>query len=141
MVTEQNGNRVAYVHDEQYRNVKTVYVDGEEHFRYNEQNQLVLKTDKRGNKTKFAYDDKGNISQVLYSDGEKHNMTYDANGRLLVFSVNGIVKVKNTYDARGNRLKTVDALNRGREMTSVILPGFWKIPDDRRPIPMMTATG
>ncbi len=117
LVTEQNGNRVAYVHDEQYRNVKTVYVDGEEHFRYNEQNQLVLKTDKRGNKTKFAYDDKGNISQVLYSDGEKHNMTYDANGRLLVFSVNGIVKVKNTYDARGNRLKTVDALNRGREMT------------------------
>ena len=116
LVTEQNGNRVAYVHDELYRNVKTVHVDGEEQFRYNERNQLVLKTDKRGNKTKFAYDDKGNISQVLYPDGEKHNMTYDANGRLLVFSVNGMVKVKNIYDTQGNRLKTIDALNRGREM-------------------------
>lgn len=116
LVTEQNGNRVAYVHDELYRNVKTVHVDGEEHFRYNERNQLVLKTDKRGNKTKFAYDDKGNISQVLYPDGEKHNMTYDANGHLLVFSVNGMVKVKNIYDTQGNRLKTIDALNRGREM-------------------------
>lgn len=116
LVTEQNGNRVAYVHDELYRNVKTVHVDGEEQFRYNERNQLVSKTDKRGNKTKFAYDDKGNISQVLYPDGEKHNMTYDANGRLLVFSVNGMVKVKNIYDTQGNRLKTIDALNRGREM-------------------------
>lgn len=31
LVTEQNGNKVAHVYDERYRNVGDIYVDGEEH--------------------------------------------------------------------------------------------------------------
>ncbi len=110
LLTDQRGNRVAYERDNRYRNVKTIYGDGEERFCYNDQNHLVWKTDKRGNKTQYAYDDKGKRTQILYPDGEKRNMTYDGNGRLLVLSVNGVVKQKNTYDQKGNLIKIEDAL-------------------------------
>jgi RHS repeat-associated protein len=115
LVTEQNGSKVAYIHDERFRNIKTVYEDGEERFAYNERNQMIQYVDKNGNKTRFSYDDKGNMSQVIYPDGSKNNMTYDANNRLLMLSVNGIEKLKNVYDSKGNLLRTSDALNRHRE--------------------------
>lgn len=116
LVTEQNGNKVAYVHDERFRNVKTIYIDGEERFTYNDRNQLVSKTDKNGNRTKISYDDKGNTTQIIFPDGAKHNMTYDASNHLISMSVNGIQKVKNTYDAKGNLIKITDALGRCRKV-------------------------
>lgn len=115
LMTDQRGNRVAYERDGRYRNVKTIYGDGEERFCYNDRNQLLWKTDKRGNKTRYAYDDKGNRTQILYPDGEKRNMTYDSDSRLLVLSVNGVVKQKNTYDQRGNLIKIEDALGNCQE--------------------------
>lgn len=114
LVTEQNGNKVAYVHDDKLRNIKTIYVDGEETFRYNDRNQLILKTDKMGNKTKFSYDSKGNTAQIIFPDGSKHNMTYDSYNHLLVLSINGVKKIKNTFDAKGNLIETEDALGRKR---------------------------
>ena len=116
LVTEQNGNKVVYIHDGKFRNIKTVYIDGEETFRYNDRNQLVARTDKMGNKTRFSYDDKGNTTQIIYPDGSKHNMTYNADNRLLTMSVNGMEKIKNTYDAKGNLIKTADALHRCRQI-------------------------
>lgn len=114
LVTDQNGNKVAYIHDEKYQNIKIVYGDGEESFQYNEQNQLISKTDKKGNKTRFFYDDKGNTSQIIYADGEKHNMTYDINNRLLVLSVNGVTKLRKSYDTKGNLIRITDSLGRTR---------------------------
>lgn len=116
LVTEQNGNKVAYVHDERFRNVKTIYIDGEERFTYNDRNQLVSKTDKNGNRTKISYDDKGNTTQIIFPDGAKHNMTYDASNHLISMAVNGVQKVKNTYDAEGNLIKITDALGRSRKV-------------------------
>lgn len=112
LVTDQNGGKIAYVHDEKFRNVKTIYMDGEEKFSYNERNLLVSKTDKKGNKTKYSYDDRGNNTQIIYPDGEKRNMTYDVNNRLLVLSVNGTVKQKNIYDTNGKLIKTTNALGK-----------------------------
>lgn len=116
LMTEQNGNKIAYVHDEKFRNVKTVYSDGEETFNYNDRNQLISKTDKNENITKFSYDDKGNLSQIIYPDGEKHKMTYDSDGHILVKSVNGTLKKKCTYDAKGNLVKITNALGAVREL-------------------------
>lgn len=116
LVTDQNGGKIAYVHDEKFRNVKTIFMDGEEKFSYNDRNLLVSKTDKKGNKTKYSYDDKGNTTQIIYPDGEKRNMTYDVNNRLLVLSVNGTVKQKNIYDAKGNLVQLLDGLGRCREI-------------------------
>jgi len=114
LMTEQNGNRIAYVRDEKYRNIQTIYMDGEESFVYNDRNQRIQCIDKNGNKTRFSYDDKGNIAQVLYPDGSKHNMTYNADNRLLVMSVNGKTKVRNIYDSKGSLISTEDALGRKR---------------------------
>ena len=40
-------------------------------------------------------------------------MTYDASGRLLSMSINGIQKVKNDYDAKGNLVRTEDSTGNG----------------------------
>lgn len=117
LVTKQNGNKVAYVHDERYRNIKTIYTDGEESFTYNDRSQLVSKTDKNGNRTKITYDDKGNTTQIIFPDGAKHNMTYDAESHLVSVAVNGVQKVINTYNAEGNLIKVTDALGRSRKVT------------------------
>ncbi|WP_235839266.1 DUF6531 domain-containing protein [Clostridium sp. Marseille-P2415] len=109
---EQNGNMIIYECDERLRNIRTIYEDGEETFEYNDRNQLTRHVDKNGNMIKLAYDDKGNLSQIIYPDGCKHNMTYDANNRLLVLSINGVMKIKNTYDNKGNLLHMEDALGR-----------------------------
>lgn len=116
LVTYQNGNRIAYVHDERFRNVKTIYYDGEENYGYNDRNQLIYRMDKNGNRTRFSYDDRGNITQVIHPDGSKYNMTYDSGNRLLVWSVNGAMRRKNIYDKEGNLLQTLDALGRSYEV-------------------------
>jgi RHS repeat-associated protein len=115
LVTDQNNNKVAYIHDERFRNAKTVYEDGEEEFIYNERNQIIRYTDKNRNQTRYSYDNKGNVSKVIYPDGSQSNMTYDADNHLLTWSVNGVEKLKNVYDTKGNLIKTSDALNRKRE--------------------------
>ena len=115
LVTDQNNNRVAYIHDEQFRNVKTVYEDGEEEFIYNERNQMIRYTDKNRNQTRYSYDNKGNVSKVIYPDGSQSNMTYDADNHLLTWSVNGVEKLKNVYDTKGNLIKTSDVLSRKKE--------------------------
>ena len=115
LVTDQNSNKVAYIHDERFRNIKTVFEDGEEEFVYNERNQMTHHTDKNRNQTRYFYDDKGNMSKVIYPDGSKSNMTYDVNNRLLTWSVNGAQKLKNVYDTKGNLIRTSDALNREKE--------------------------
>ena len=107
---------MAYVHDDKFRNIKTIYADGKESFRYNDRNQLIVKKDKNGNRTKLSYDDKGNTAQIIYPDGAKHNMTYDANNHLLTLSINGKGKLKNTYDTQGNLIKASDALDRCRHI-------------------------
>ena len=62
IMTEQNGNEIAYVHDDMLRSVATVYSDGTETYAYNPHSQRALYTDKMGNETKYYYDDRGNQS-------------------------------------------------------------------------------
>lgn len=117
LVTEQNGNKVAYVHDDRYRNVASVYADGEERFCFNRRNQVILKTDKKGNQTTFSYDRGGNVSRLQYADKETHDLVYDDHNRLQSWSVNGTIKIKNTYDSQGNLVRTADAQGRCLEMS------------------------
>ena len=110
--TEQNGNQIVYEHDSLYRNVKTIYADSEEIYEYNVRNQRTGYTDRNGNKYRFSYDAKGNLTQSITPDRTKTNMTYDAGGRLLSLSVNGVVKIKNNYDSKGNLTESTDAEGR-----------------------------
>lgn len=84
IVTERNGNKVTYVHDEKGRHVGTKYYDGEEKYRYNEQNKKISYTDKNGNTTRYTYDNKGHLTGVFSAGGSKLFMTYNAQGKLSV---------------------------------------------------------
>lgn len=111
-VTERNGSKVSYYHDERYRNVRTVYEDGEEQFAYNRKGQRIRYRDCNGNTTRYAYDGRGNLTQVIDALGVKSNATYDENNHLLKLTVNGVEQIKNIYDSQGNLIESRDALGR-----------------------------
>ena len=112
ILTERNGSRITYCHDERYRNVRTIYEDGEEQFAYNRKGQRIRYRDCNGNTTRYAYDSRGNLTQVIDALGGKSNATYDENNQLLKLTVNGVEQLKNTYDSQGNLIESRDALGR-----------------------------
>lgn len=112
ILTERNKSRITYCHDERYRNVRTIYEDGEEQFAYNRKGQRIRYRDCNGNTTRYAYDSRGNLTQVIDALGGKSNATYDENNQLLKLTVNGVEQLKNTYDSQGNLMESRDALGR-----------------------------
>ncbi|MGY3663736.1 MAG: DUF6531 domain-containing protein [Roseburia sp. 1XD42-69] len=113
---QRNGNMVIYESDELFRNVKTIYEDGEEIYEYNDQNLVTLFVDKNGNKTSYSYDEKGNITGIRDALGRQRSFTYDGDGRLLTESMEGKRLRTNVYNEKGLLIKTEDALGRGREI-------------------------
>ena len=84
---EQNGNMIIYESDEKFRNVKTVYEDGEEQFGYNDKNQRIWCTDKKGNKTRYRYDERGNVTEIENALRQKVEFKYDEKDHLLEFKM------------------------------------------------------
>ena len=114
-VTEPGGRRIIYESDERFRNIRTIYEDGEEQYAYNERNQRTLFVDKLGNKTRYRYDEKGNLTQVINALGEKTSFIYDDQSRLLRVEAGGRVVRSHTYDEAGRLVSLRDALGRRRE--------------------------
>lgn len=92
--------------------------------------QLLSVRDARGNVTRYSYDQQGNLLGITYPDGHSENLSYDAEGNLVVgvnrrnqtvqytYNSLGLVTRKQfpdgtaaelTYDARGNLLTAVDS--------------------------------
>ncbi|MCL2152224.1 MAG: DUF6531 domain-containing protein [Oscillospiraceae bacterium] len=117
LVTEQNGNEVAYSRDDRMRTTAVVYADGAERYAYNEQNQRVWQIDKNGNETRYEYDDQGNVSQVTNALGEAVCAQYNEMNKPTKVSLCGIERMAGKYDAHGNLLKMSDALGRTRSFS------------------------
>lgn len=115
-VTEQNGNKIDYVHDEHMRSVETVFSDGKIQYAYNDRNQKTEVIDKKGNKTKYHYDESGNLSQIENQLGEKLEMEYNAMKQVEKIKVCGELFQYNQYDDRGNLISRQDALGRKIEV-------------------------
>ena len=115
-VTEPGGRRVIYESDERFRNIRTIYEDGEERYAYNDRNQRTLYVDKLGNKTRYRYDERGNLVEVLNALGEKTSYVYDEESRLLQVEAGGVVLRTHSYDERGRLISLRDALGRRREV-------------------------
>ena len=111
-VTEQNGNKIDYIHDERFRSIETVYADGKIQYAYNDQNQKTQVIDKRGNRTKYDYDKVGNLTLVENPLGEKLEMEYNAMKQTTRIKVCGEEFLRNQYDLRGNLIRRKDALGR-----------------------------
>lgn len=86
---EQNKNMMIYESDEYFRNIKTIYEDGEEVFGYNDKNQRTFFIDKNGNQTSYSYDGNGNMTGVRDALGRQRDFVYDEEGRLLAECMEG----------------------------------------------------
>lgn len=98
----QNGYITSYVCDERFRNIKTVYGDGEERFKYNDNNQRILYIDKNGNQTKYRYDAKGNLTAIRNALGGTTEYTYNDTNRIVKITFPGGGYIVNNYDKDGN---------------------------------------
>ena len=117
ILTERNGSKIIYVHDDQYRSTKTIYEDGEELIVYNAQNQKTEVIDKKGNSTKYEYDRNGNVTRIINALGNQLCRSYNEQNKVLSISLNGREKMKNNYDQKGNCITTTDALGRSSVFT------------------------
>lgn len=107
-LTERNGSRIIYVHDNQYRDIRHVYRDGQETFEYNKYNQRTQFVDKLGNRTIYGYDDRGNRTVIINPLGDEMRLQYGEYNRLEKVEINGVKKVVNRYDGEGNLVASED---------------------------------
>ncbi len=88
VLTEQNGNRIHYVHGEQKRHIRTVYTDeagnpvSEESYEYNSKNCRTQYTDRNGNRTRYKYDGRGNVIEVIDALRNRTCFLYNAQNRI-----------------------------------------------------------
>ncbi|SKC09323.1 RHS repeat-associated core domain-containing protein [Lachnospiraceae bacterium] len=108
LYTEQNGNKVRYIKDDQERHVATVYNNGAEYCAYDDRNNRVSFTDRMGNKTRLTYDESGNLTSVINSLGEKIGIAYDSDGRINSVSEADGSEWKFWHDSQGNITKRID---------------------------------
>ena len=108
----QNGTKITYKRDEQYRTTGVVYPDGEEVIEYNTNNQRSKFIDKLGNETSFGYDRFGNLTRVTNALGVVTEFEYEENSdRLVSIKIDGDEQVQNVYDDAGNLIMMKDALD------------------------------
>ncbi|MEZ3494064.1 MAG: hypothetical protein K1W38_17685, partial [Lachnospiraceae bacterium] len=74
---DQNGYITSYESDDKFRNIRTLYKDGEERYAYNDNDQRTLYVDKNGNKTRYSYDEQGNLIKIQDALGIQRNFTYN----------------------------------------------------------------
>ncbi len=155
-VTEQNGNQITYIRDDQFRNIRTEYEDGSEQYTYDDKNNCTSYTDKRNNTTTYDYDEEGRLTAVtdplantrktfydeegrpvklLEPDGSAAICHYDEKGRLTqICNPLGHVTVL-TYKGAGRRPETIILPDQGEMKLSYDLRGnitSIKYPDERR---------
>lgn len=106
---QPNGSMIIYESDERFRNIRTIYEDGEEKYKYNDKNLRTLSVDKLGNTTKYRYDERGNLTEMIDSMGNHVKMAYDDKNHLLCKKTPEGVAVENRYDKMGRLTETKDA--------------------------------
>lgn len=109
-VTEQNGNEITYIRDDQFRNIRTDYEDGSELYSYDENNRCTSYTDKRRNTTTYSYDENGCLIAVTDALKNRRTASYDQNGRLMMQTEADGGNTYYRYDRRGRLAAITDTL-------------------------------
>ncbi len=108
-MVRQNGSRVTYYHDELFRNVRTVYSDGEEHLTYNDNNQRTSFVDKLGRTSRYDYDAAGKLKELVNAMGSQISFDYNAAGQLTQLLLDGELMHTAEYDRNGHQILSKDA--------------------------------
>ena len=112
---DQNGYITAYESDDKFRNIRTIYKNSEEQYKYDQNNQITRYIDRNGNMTQYSYDDRGKLIRIINALGEERNFAYDEKGNVLSIDIDGERIINNTYNSKGQLIKSTDALGRSRE--------------------------
>lgn len=110
--TERDGSVRTYYHDEDGKVYRIAYPDGEWQCEYDDRGNRILTKDRNGNITRFSYDTWGNISKEIRADGSQVDMTYGAHSRPVQIKMNGVIRMRNSFDENGNLVRSEDALGR-----------------------------
>ena len=134
IMTEQNGNQIIYEHDDLFRNTKNIYIDGEESFTYNENNQKTSFKDKNGNTSYYDYDENGNLTGFTSPLNDKMEIKYTSRNQLQSVFLNGQLMHQAEFDEKGRQICTKDALgNRENyEYDEKNQPIVWIRPDSSK---------
>ena len=108
-VIDNRGNAIVYTLDDQKRNTKITYANGDvETTAYDENNRIASRTDANGVTTAYLYDENGNLLQEIRADGSQSEYTYHALALPLTATDYEGNTTTFTYDARGNLLTVTD---------------------------------
>ena len=134
VMTEQNGNRITYEHDELLRNTRNIYSDGEESFTYNENNQKTSFTDKRGNISHYDYDKNGNLISFTSPLDDRMQIEYTGRNQQKSVFMNGQLIHQAEYDEKGRQIWSEDALGNREtyEYDEKDQPVVWTRPDNSK---------
>ncbi len=108
-LTERNGAKITYLHDELGRHIATTDEAGTVRYTYSKHNMKSSITDRRGNTTKYLYDDKGNLTVVVNALGNKTRFTYNAESKISVVKNALGAKTTYRYDTAGRLMETETA--------------------------------
>ena len=111
-LTEQNGNSITYEHDDQLRNIRNVYSDGQEVFEYNSNNQRTAYVDKMTRRSEYTYDWQGNLTGIKNALGETLNIGYTDDCQPNLIILNGKSLYKSEHNQQGKEISMTDALGR-----------------------------
>lgn len=110
--TEQNGNKIVYVHDKDFRTTQIIYEDSEERFEYNKNNKRTLRVDRNGNSWSYGYDDRGNLTKSTDPMGGSSITEYNEFNKpvKIIGSDGGVTGFE--FDPKGNVIRSIDPLQR-----------------------------
>ena len=112
LLTQQNGNQITYVHDENYHNTKIIHMDGEEQLEYDKSGRRTAYIDKKGYKIQYKYNDKGDLCKIIDPYDNYTEITYNANRKPVCVRQKDGTKKYNYYDKRGYLIKSIDSIGR-----------------------------
>ena len=112
IATEQNGNRIKYIRDNNYRTVKIEYEGSEERFEYNGDDKRTMYQDRNGNIRRYGYDTNGNLTQATDPLGNITKIEYNSLNLPTSIQRPDSAMAIFSYDPKGNMVQSIDPLRR-----------------------------
>ena len=109
---------VKNLYDKKFRVIHQEFPDGGNmSFEYDDENNVVIQTERNGVQTVFVHDDKYRNTEIRYADGTTENFVYNDKNQCIKYTDRLGRTQRMSYDNRGNLIQKIDALRRRVNMT------------------------
>lgn len=118
VINSQKVVSVQNEYDNKFRVIKQKFPDGAEmSFEYDDEQNLVIQTERNGSRTVFIHDDKYRNTEIRYSDGSKEKFVYNERSQCVSKTNRNGSVTRMAYDHRGNLTQIIDSGRRKANMT------------------------